>query len=180
MKCWNCYKKHRHVAYNYEYCSRCGLYLESFNLEKQKAAVDLLEKMLVRWGYEKRVYFYKIREDNGYVFKYIGIKKIIENIFIIDDITIAELNALIQIISYLSFGFEMNITELAIRLFWFAQDFFNSHQNHLAYWVKRGLKEKSRSAYEYLLYELYYKDSLTKKGKRKKEKIRQILRSLPN
>ena len=130
MKCWNCKKNNKNKGYNYEYCSECGLYIESLHQPDLENIIELLEKMVERWGLKKSISFFKRREDNGVVFKYKGIKAILNHVFHDDDITIGELNALIKAISYLSKEFEMNITELAINLFWFAKDFFNSHQSH--------------------------------------------------
>lgn len=148
MKCWNCQKSNKNKGYNYEYCSKCGLYIDDLHLKDLALIVETLEKMIERWGLTKSISFYKRRDDDGYIFKYKGIKAIINHVFRDDDITIAELNALIKSMSYLSREFEMNITELTINFFWFAKDFFNSHQEHLLFWVKQGLKERNRYAYE--------------------------------
>lgn len=181
MKCWNCKKNNKNKGYNYEYCSKCGLYIEVLHQPDLENIIELLKKMVERWGLKKNISFFKRREDNGVVFKYKGIKAIINHVFRDDDITIGELNALIKAISYLSKEFEMNITELAINLFWFAKDFFNSHQSHLLYWIKKGLKERNRYAYECLLFEFYNPEECHKKKVLKKaEKIRSIMRTLPN
>ena len=75
----------------------------------------------------------------------------------------------------------MNITGLAINLFWFAKNFFNSDQSHLLYCIKKGLKERNRYAYECLLFEFYNPEECHKKKVLKKaEKIRSIMRTLPN
>lgn len=181
MKCWNCQKSNKNKGYNYEYCSKCGLYIDDLHLKDLALIVETLEKMIERWGLAKSISFYKRRDDDGYIFKYKGIKAIINHVFRDDDITIAELNALIKSISYLSREFEMNITELAINLFWFAKDFFNSHQEHLLFWVKKGLKERNRYAFECLLFEFYNpEESHKKRVLRKAENIRRIMRTLPN
>ena len=181
MKCWNCRRTNKNKGYNFEYCSKCGLYVGTLDLKDITEIVESLESMVKRWGLSKTISFYKECDDGGYTFKYKGIKAIINHVFVVDDITIAELNALIKVISYLSKEFETNITELAIGLFWFAKDFFNSHQEHLLYWVKNGLKERNRYAYECLLFEFYNpEESHKKRVLRKVEKIRRIMRTLPN
>ena len=93
MKCWNCKKSNKNKGYNYEYCSKCGLYIDDLHLKDLALIVETLEKMIERWGLTKSISFYKRRDDDGYIFKYKGIKAIINHVFRDDDITIAELNS---------------------------------------------------------------------------------------
>ena len=88
MKCWNCNKNNKNKGYNCEYCSKCGLYIESLHQPDLENIIELLQKMVERWGIKKSISFFKRREDNGVVFKYKGIKAIINHVFRDDDITI--------------------------------------------------------------------------------------------
>ena len=182
MKCWNCRKTNKNKGYNFEFCSCCGLYIESIDQKDLKEIVDLLEKMLKRLQIKQRISFYLKGDDGLIEFNHNVFETILDHIFFkSNEITICELNALIKAISYLSRSDGKNITDLAIKLFWFSNDFFNSHQNHLHYWVKKGLKEKCRVAYECLSFEYYNPYTLHKKRTlRKMKKMQKVMRSLPN
>ena len=177
MKCWNCHKRKKDSYWNPKYCSVCGLWLEKPDLEK---AVKEIDGMIQRWDSRKQFNYYQRFEDH-ICFNFRGIKKIIDHIAFGDQATFNEVEALIQVITYESKEFDNNITSLALHLFCFIVDHFGMYKDVFSYWMKRGLKEKNRTAYDYKLAFLYANEfDKTKRGMRKINKVKEAMRHLPN
>lgn len=161
-----------------DYCRKCGLFLGEINKEE---VIKNVNSMIEKWNSSKKYDYYTKWSDGHIRFEYRGVKKLIDNITFGDDLNFEQFASLVQIISYLTIEFEYNITSLAIMLFGFAAQFFENAKIPLDYWLKVGLKEKNRSAYEYLLAYMYSIEAYkTRRGRRKIAKIKAILRHLPN
>lgn len=178
-KCPICKSKKKKGPNYSQYCEKCGLFIGKIDAENITSIIDL---MIQRWGYgNKKFNYYKIWQDGHIMFKFRGVRKLIKNITFGSDITFEEFGALVQIISFLTIEFEFNITALAIDLFAFSSQFIVEAKNQFDYWLKVGIKNNDRTAYEYLLYNAYSAgiDS-TRRGKKKIRKIKEYLRKLPN
>ena len=175
MKCslCNCYNKNVEAYSNY--CKKCGLYLGKINKDK---VVDTINAMIKRWDSPKSFNWYTKFEDGHVLFRFNVIKKIISNVTIPEDVTLEEFGALIQVLTYLTMDFEYNITTQMIILFALASDFTAEYTSQYRYWIKIGKKEKNRTAYEYSMYELY--NIGTRRAKKKIQRIKKLLRRLPN
>ena len=170
-------KNYKGVKYS-EYCKKCGLFLGEVKTDK---AVEIINSMVERWNCQKKFDYYTKYPDGHIGFNYRGVKKLIDNITFGDDLTFEQFGALVQVISYLTMEFEYNITGLAVTLFAFACQFIETAKQPFKYWLKVGVKEKNRTAYDYLLGCVYSAElDKTRKGRRKIRKIRKILRQLPN
>lgn len=177
-KCLICKTKKTKGPKYSDYCRKCGLYLGEINKEK---VVETIKKMIERWNSPKKYDFYTKWSDGHIRFEYRGIKKIIDNVTFGEDLNFEEFCSLIQIISYLTIEFDYNITSLALTLFSFGSQFFENAKIPFNYWLKVGLKEQNRTAYDYLLGYMYSsREDETRRGKRKIAKIKEILRHVPN
>ena len=176
MNCFLCHKKNKNKGYYAHHCSTCGLYLEEVNKEK---VIEVVDAMLCRLS--RKIKYCTRCEDGHIAFHYRGIKKIVDCIFYNEDVTFKELEALIQIISYLCKEFDYNVTSLCVCIYSFISNYYGESLDILNYWLKRGFREKSRTAYECQLGILYASNiDKSKSGLRKINKIKSILRSLPN
>lgn len=178
MKCWNCHKSKKDSKWNPKCCPKCGLWLETIDLDH---AVYVIDGMIERWNSPKQYHYYNRCADNHIRLNYKGIKKIISDIVYSDKLTFGEIEALIQIITYESHEFDYNITSLALNLFCFIVDTFGVYHKIMHYWIKRGIKEDNRDAYDYQLALMYSnEDDKTKHGRRKINKVKEKMRHLPN
>ena len=161
-----------------EYCKKCGLFQGEINKDK---VIETINSMIEKWNTPKKYDYYTRWEDGHVRFNYRGVKKLIDNITFGDDLTFEQFGALVQIISYLTIEFDFNITGLAVTMFAFASQFIEDAKRPFNYWLKVGIKEKNTAAYDYLLASMYSSEAdKTRKGRRKIQKIKKILRSLPN
>lgn len=161
-----------------DYCRKCGLFLGEIKKEK---VIENVNSMIEKWNSPKKFDYYT-KWSNGHIrFEYRGVKKLIDNITFGDDLNFEQFGSLIQIISYLTIEFDYNITSLALTLFAFGSQFFENAKIPFDHWLKVGLKEKNRTAYDYLLGYMYSAEAdKTRRGRRKIAKIKAILRHLPN
>lgn len=161
-----------------DYCVKCGLYLGKIDKEK---VIENIDAMLKNCDCPKRFGYYIKWTDYLIKFDYWGVKKIIENIYHFGDVSFEQFASLVQLISYLTIEFDYNITSLALDLFVFGSQFFENARTPFEYWLKVGLKEKNRAAYDYLLGCKYSAEVYnSRRGRRQIEKLKAKLRHLPN
>ena len=177
-KCPICLSRNSKGIKYSDYCKKCGLFLGEIKKDK---VIETIDAMVEKWNTPKKFDYYTKWEDGHVRFNYRGVKKLIDNITFGDDLTFEQFGALVQIISYLTIEFDFNITGLAVTMFAFASQFIEDAKRPFNYWLKVGIKEKNRATYDYLLGCMYSSEAdKTRKGRRKIQKIKKILRSLPN